>query len=505
MTTTPDRFAAAPVRFPDTIVYRGYFAPSRIEADVYDLEVEGEIPRDLDGAFLRNAADAQYPPNHPLDIFLNGDGMVTKIRIKDGHADLQTRFVRTERFVAERKARRSLVGAYRNWYTDDPSVAGIQADNNANTAIVWHAGKMLALKEAGLPYELDPHTLETKGIYDFNGQITGKTFTAHPKIDPRTGQMIAFSYFPSGRPDNDIMLFEIDPKGQVTRTEQFIAPYSSSVHDWIVTRDHLIFTFGPFIADAERLKTEPQYFMWDPRERSHIAVIPREEGVAGIKWFGVDEVIMEGHTINGWSNDDGTITLEHSVAASGWFSQFPKTATGEEIPEAPPFMERWVLDLRHGSDSPVMDGGNQHTASRLWQFPADFPRIDPRAIMSKHRHTWLGTFNPTLGPLPEFGPMGPPFNSIVHLDSETGKQTSYYPGENSAPEESVFVPRNDDADEGEGYLMALVSRRNEMRTDFVILDAQDVGAGPIATVRIPFRLRYGFHGTWIPGAELEPS
>ncbi|MEU6371608.1 carotenoid oxygenase family protein [Streptomyces sp. NPDC046909] len=503
MTTTPDRATGAPVRFPESIIYRGYFAPSRIEADVYDLEVEGEIPPDLDGAFLRNAADAQYPPNHPFDVFLNGDGMVTKIRIKDGHADLRTRFVRTERFLAERKARRGLVGAYRNWYTDDPSVPDLDLANNANTAVVWHAGKLLALKEAGLPYELDPHTLETKGIYDFNGQITGKTFTAHPKIDPRTGQMIAFSYFPSRKPDNDIMLFEMDAKGAVTRTERFVAPYASAVHDWIVTRDHLIFTFAPFIADGERLKTEPQYFMWDPRERSHIAVIPRDEGVAGMKWFSTD-LLMETHTVNGWSEGD-IITLEHFVTKTGWLSQFPKLATGEEMPEAPPILQRWVLDMKQGSDSPVMEGGNQYTSTQLWDFPGDFPRVDPRALMEKHRHTWLGTFNPTLGPLPEFGPMGPPFNSIVHLDAETGVRTSYYPGENAAPEESVFVPKSEDADEGEGYLVALVERREESRTDFVILDALDIGAGPIATVKIPFRLRYGFHGTWIPGNELEPS
>jgi carotenoid cleavage dioxygenase-like enzyme len=503
MTATPERVGTGPVKFPDTIVYQGYFAPSRIEADVHDLEVDGEIPHDLDGAFVRNAADAQYPPSHPLDIYLNGDGMVTKIRIKDGHADLRTRFVRTEKFKAERAARRSLFGAYRNWNTNDPSVAHL-TDNNANTAIVWHGGHMLALKESGLPYELDPHTLETRGVYDFKGQLTGKTFTAHPKIDPVTGQMIAYSYYPSGRPDNDIMLFEIDRNGALTRTERFTAPYASSVHDWIVTRDYLIFTLHPFIADSERLKVEPQFFMWDPRERSHIAVIPRKEGVRGIRWFGMGDLLMEGHTVNGWSNGN-TITLEHTVAASGWYSQFPKTATGEEPEGAPPFLERWVLDFTQGSDSPVMDGGNQYQATRLWEYPADFPRTDPRALMSQHRHSWIGTFNPLLGPLPEFGPMGPPFNSIAHLDAETGAHASYYPGDNSAPEESVFVPKSEDSAEGEGYLMALVSRRGEMRTELVILDALDVGAGPIATVRIPFRLRYGFHGTWIPGEELEPS
>ncbi|WP_460072964.1 carotenoid oxygenase family protein [Streptomyces sp. YKOK-I1] len=502
MTTTPDRTTPAPV-FPDTIIYRGYFAPSRVEGDVYDLEVQGEIPRDLDGAFVRNGADPQYPPSHPLDSALNGDGIVSTIRIKDGHADLRTRYVHTPKFLAERKARRSLFGAYRNEHTSDPSVAGVP-DTNANTSVVWHAGRLLALKESGLPYELDPHTLETKGVWDFDGQLTGKTFTAHPKIDPVTGQMIAFSYNFSGPPDKLMKLFEIDAKGVLTRTETFEAPYSSFVHDWIVTRDHLVFTFSPMIAIAERLKTEPQYFMWDPRERSHIAVIPRDEGVAGIKWFGMGDVHMETHSINGWSEGDNLI-LEHFVAGSGWFSQFPKTATGETYPDAPPFLKHWVLDLKQGSDSPVMEGGNQFTSTQLWDFPGDFPRIDPRAAMDKHRHTWLGTFNPQLGPMVEFGPMGPPFNSIAHLDRETGKVDSYYPGPNASPEESAFVPKSEDAAEGEGYLLALVGRRDPMSCEIVVLDAQDLAAGPMATLKVPFRLRSGAHVTWIPGDELDPS
>jgi carotenoid cleavage dioxygenase-like enzyme len=164
----------------------------------------------------------------------NGDGMITMIRFERGHADLRTRYVRTQRFRLERAARRALTGAYRNPFTDDPSVAGV-GDGNANTSVVWHAGRLLALKEAALPYELDPVTLATRGVFDFGGQLPGHTFTAHPKIDPRTGEMIAFSYNSSGRPDRDVNLFVISPAGQVTRTETFQAPYSSMMHDWLVT------------------------------------------------------------------------------------------------------------------------------------------------------------------------------------------------------------------------------------------------------------------------------
>jgi carotenoid cleavage dioxygenase len=484
--------------YPDTTAFRGFFAPSRIEADVYDLDVDGQIPPELYGAFYRAAADTQFPPRHGDGIYINGDGMTTMIRFERGHADLRTRYVRTRRFRLERAARQALTGAYRNPFTGDPAAADID-DGNANTSMVWHAGRLLALKEAALPYELDPVTLETRGVFDFGGQLPGRTFTAHPKIDPLTGEMIAFSYNSSGRPDRDVNVFVISPAGQVTRTETFGAPYSSMMHDWLVTRDHLIFTFSPMISDWERMKDEPQYFVWDPPLGTHVAVIPREQGVAGIRWFASD-LVMETHSLNAWSAGD-TVTADHFVARSGWFSQFPKTTQGP-LPEAPPFAQRWTLDLGKGA-AHWSESHATYTSEPLFDHPGDMPRVDPRMMMQRNRHSWIGCMNPAAGPMPEFGPMGPPFNSLFHRDDDTGVKTGYYVGEDSAPEEPVFVPRGADAAEGDGYLLSLVGRRALNRYDLIILDALDIAAGPVATVQIPFRLRYGFHGTWVPGKKLE--
>ncbi len=497
MTDTIQEASPSAMRFPDSVAFNGFFAPVRIEADVYDLEVEGAIPADIDGAFYRAAADTQYPPSRKEDIYINGDGMITMVRIKDGHADLRTRFVRTRRFELERAARRSLFGAYRNYFTDDPAVAGID-DGNANTAVVWHGGKLLALKEAALPYELDPVTLETRGIYDFGGQLSSRTFTAHPKIDPLTGELIAFAYNSSGRPDNEILLFDISPSGVVTRRQSFTAPYSSMMHDWLVTRDHLIFTFSPMISDYERMKTEPQYFVWDPSLRSHVAIIPRRQGVGGIRWFSA-ELAMETHSLNAWSEGDRVIA-DHFVARSGWFSQFPKTTEGI-LHEAPPIAHRWTFDLSEGAGAPVSDGPT-YQSHRLYDCPGDMPRVDPRFLMSKNRHSWIGCLDLDLGPMPDFGPMGPPFNCLVHLDDETKQRTPFFPGPDSAPEEPVFIPKGPDAAEGEGYLISVIGRRKLNRNDIVILDALDLGAGPLATLKVPFRLRYAFHGTWVPGEEL---
>ncbi|MEU5041728.1 carotenoid oxygenase family protein [Streptomyces griseorubiginosus] len=484
-------------QFPDTRIFKGFYAPSRIEADVYDLEIEGRIPPELSGAFYRNSADTQYAPRFADDNYINGDGMIHMVRFDHGHADLRTRYVRTQRFLLERQARKALFGAYRNPYTADPSVRAVD-DGNANTSVVWHAGRLLALKEAALPYELDPVTLETKGVFDFDGQIPGRTFTAHPKLDPRTGEMIAFAYNTSGRPDKEIHLYEISAEGKVTRTQSFEVPYSAMVHDWLVTREHFVFVLSPMIADAERMKTEAQYFMWDPERSTHVAVVPREEGVSGIRWFSSD-LVMETHTVNAWSSGD-TLVADHFVTTSGWYSQFPKTTVGP-LREAPSFLHRWTFDLTAGA-AHWDDARDTYASEKLVEVPGEMPRVDPRVLMERNRHAWLGAVQPN-EPLCEWGPMGPPFNSIVHRDDHTGEQTYWAPGEQAACEEPVFVPKSAEAGEGEGYLLVMVGRRDQNRNDLVVLDALDVAAGPVATVKIPFRLRDGFHGTWVPGTELE--
>ena len=149
----------------------------------------------------------------------------------------------------------------------------------------WHHKRLYALKEAGRPYELDPATLETKGETDFQGQLKSRTFTAHPKLDPQTGECIAFAYNCEGEASNEIELYTISPSGEFTKTERFTAPYCSMVHDFLVSRHYIAFVICPMVCDWERVKKGEPYWHWDNQKKTHIAVIPRDKGVAGIRWF----------------------------------------------------------------------------------------------------------------------------------------------------------------------------------------------------------------------------
>jgi carotenoid cleavage dioxygenase-like enzyme len=482
---------AAP-HFPDLLIYRGYSAPVRIEGDVYDLEVHGEIPAALNGTYVRASADPQYPPRLGSDIFLNGDGMTHMVRISNRHADLKMRYVQTEKFKLERAARRALFGAYRNPFTDDPSVRG-RNRGTANTAMCWHAGRLLALKEDSRPMELDPVTLETRGSYDFGGRLLSETFTAHPKIDPVSGEMMAFAYNTPGRTSKEIEIYWIARDGQLVRTERFEAPYASMVHDWHVSENYLAFVLYPMVNDWDRVRQGLPFFHWDPTLPTVIAIIPRQRGVAGIRWFTSPVTGMATHSFNAWE-EGSRLHLEQFFTGSGWLSQFPDIRNADSK-ELPPYAERWTFDLDNPADVFV--------ATRMFPQIGEMPMIDQRFSMRRARHFYFGTHNTDLGPMLEWGPKGPPFTCLGHYDESCDRLSFYYAGAQSAPEEPLFVPEGPAAPEGHGWLLSMVGRRAENRTDLVILDARNIAAGPVATVRMPCRLHEGFHGTWIDQESLE--
>jgi carotenoid cleavage dioxygenase len=481
----------AGLKFPDTVVFRGYAAPVRIEGDVHDLEVIGTIPPELNGAYYRNSADHAYPPLFENDIFLNGDGLVHMVRFENGHADLRTRYVRTKKFELERRARRALFGAYRNSFTDLPEVAG-QDNNTANTSVMWHHGKLYALKESGRPYELDPATLQTLGERDFNGQLHSRAFTAHPKLDPETGECIAFGYNTRGVADNLIEVYTIAADGQFTRTETFEAPYCSMVHDFLVSRNYIAFVICPMVCDWDRVKKGESYWHWDNTKQTQIGIFPRKQGAKAIRWFTCPVVAMQTHSFNAWEEGD-MLHLDHFVNGSGWISQFPDIHN-PSAQEQPPFGERWSFNLASAEDS--------FSIKRLINHIGEMPVIDPRFAMKRATQFWFGTSNTALGPMLPPGPKGPPFTCLGHYDEAADKLDFFYAGANSSPEEPYFVPRSADAAEGDGWLLTMVGRRAENRTDLVILDARHLSRGPVAIVKFPCRVHEGFHGTWVSAKAL---
>ncbi len=483
------------MRFPDLSIYRGFNAPGRIEADVLDLEVEGRVPESLDGVFYRVGPDPQWPPLQGTDIYFNGDGMVCAFRFRSGHVDFRCRYVRTEKYMLERAAGRALFGAYRNPFSDDPSVRG-RSRGTANTNVIFHANRLLALKEDSLPVILDPLSLETLGPSDFGGTLRCPTFTAHPKVDPHTGELVAFGYDASGIATPDIAYIVVGPNGRMSREVWVKAPYSCMVHDFAVTRRHVIFPIVPLTSSMERIRQGLSNFAWDGSKDAYLGVLPRDGDATDIRWFrGPCQFVS--HVMNAF--DDGRrIRLDVPVAESNAFPFFPDVSGAAFDPRKADFrLQRWTLNLS--------SKGEGFAQAALSSVTGEFPRIDERYAMEPYRHGYM-TVQDLSKPYDaaRAGSItGMFWNSIGHVDHLTNRTSTCFAGATSSFQEPTFVPGSPTSAEGEGYLLALANRYEEMRSDLVLWDAQRIAEGPVATIRLPLRLRNGLHGTWVSSVQLE--
>jgi carotenoid cleavage dioxygenase-like enzyme len=449
----------------------GNFAPIRSEDD-FELEVVGEIPRELAGVFYRNGANPQFEPRDAYHWF-SGDGMIHGFFVEGGKVRYRNRYVRTPKWEAEHAAGRSLFGTFGNPMTSDPSVLG-QDSGVANTNIVWHGGRLLALEEGHRPFELDPATLASLGYRDeYRGKVT-----AHPKLDPETGEMVWFAYSAGSQsPLNATMSYGVtDKTGAVVRRDDFEAPFCSMVHDFHVTRRHALFPVLPLSGSLERAMKGQPPLAWDPDKGSHVGVMRRDASVETIRWFTADPCYVF-HPMNAWEDAERIYAdvMEYPVAPL-----FP-TLDGSRPKNAFARLVRWTFDLASPTDTfkrePIDD------------LAGEFPRFDERRAGLAYRHGWFAGI--TRSDADDVR-----FDTIAHLDLASGRRTDFLFEAGDSPGEPVFIPRSDSAAEGDGWLVSVVYRGDEDRSDFIVLDAQDVAAGPIATAKMPRRVPFGFHGNW---------
>lgn len=447
----------------------------RFEADVYDCEVVGEIPAELQGGYFRTGGDRLYPSLDD-DIILNGDGLVSAFWFEDGHVSFRSRFVATERMKAEKAARRRLYGTYRNKFTDDPSVSNLpQRDNTGNTNAFAHHGELFMLREDSRPYRVDPATLETIGEGRFDG-LKSTALTAHPKIDPVTGEWWSYGVFAGGEPTTDASLHVFDRAGKLIREQWFYTPYPGLCHDWGITREHIILPIMPLVASEARLRAGGAYYEYDPDLTGKWGVMPRDGDPArDMRWFDVPGVM--GHVMNAYS-EGSVIVIDVPISPGNCFSFFAdKHGRLPELPETITQITRVMIDLA----KPDADAVSLHPLAGAL---GDMPKIDDRLAMQRYRYGYFA--------LRDFPNMG-----IAQIDWDTGTFVSHA-FEAGAAQEPLFVPRAPDSAEGDGFILTVVDRLAERRADLVILDGRDISRPPLATIKLPFALPMAFHGSWIP-------
>jgi carotenoid cleavage dioxygenase len=463
------------------------FAPLRAEISVTDCEIEGKLPSDLSGGFYATGPDTQYPPMAPGNIIFDGEGHVRLFRIRDGRVNYLTRYARTERYVAQEKAHRKLFPVYRNPYMDDPIVKGLSR-STANTHVLNHKGLILALKEDSPPCALDLNTLATVDpVYTFDGQLPrNQPFTAHPKVDAHTGNIISFGYEADGFGSNTVVAYELEKgTGRKLWEARIRTPYPGGgmLHDFAVTENHVCFYCVPMLYDAEQVKRGGIHWSWDPRGKTHFGFFRRGGDGKDLKWF--EGPTQSGTHTMGVFEDGGKIYLDTERTAGNPFPFMPnRDGSPPDIAGSRSVLHRISANLtgRHKG----------YGIEQLFPLAMPLPRQDDRYNTVAYRYGFGACPDPAASSPAAAG------SCYARMDIQTKSFKLWNAGVNVSLAEPVFAPKNAKAREGEGYLLGVAYHLDQgLRSDLVILDAERVEDGPIARVRLPVQASPQVHGWWV--------
>lgn len=451
----------------------GAFEPVCEEVDRADLHIEGRLPDGLAGTFYRIGPNPRFRPRAPYNP-LNGDGMIHAFRIAGGRAAYRNRWVRTVQWTREDTAGRALFGTSGMPNDRDASVLGLTTDGAANTSLVDHAGRLLALEEGHGPIAIGRKTLETLGREDFGGGLP-RNFTAHPKIDPVTGEMIGFANFPTGRLTGEVGLYRIGADGGWIGGQTVEGPFAGMIHDFAVTEQFIILPFCPVTVSMKRAMAGGTPIAWEPNLGTHLGVMKRGGAPATVRWF-EGPAGMAWHVMNAF-DDGGRIVIDVCLQDAAVFP----LADGGLAPaeDTVQRLARWSLDW---------DGPRRFEQQFLCATPCEYPRIDDRHGGRPYRHGFLAADG---GP----GTTDLFHRSIARFDHATGR-LDLWRAERSALGEPVFAPRHGSRVEGDGWLLSVHFDETSRLSHLAVFNALEVAAGPIATIHPGVRIPMGFHGLW---------
>ncbi|WP_024803576.1 carotenoid oxygenase family protein [Nocardia sp. BMG51109] len=420
-----------------------HLAPVPDETEAYDLDVTGTLPAELDGRYLRNGPNP-LPGEAPGHLF-TGHGMLHGIRLRGGRAEwYRNRWVRTKKLSCE------------------PPNRGDRAVHSANTHIIEHGGHLLALCEAGFPYEVTGG-LDTVGPYDFAGRLT-TAMTAHPKTDPVTGELLFYGYSTT----EPYVAFHIaDAAGTLVHSEPIEVPGPTMMHDFAITENYVLWLDLPAVFDPGRAGMP---FGWDDDYGARIGVLPRSGGT--VRWFEIDPCYV--FHVGNAREEGGSIVLDavrYSPPAflAAWHGDDRPAAEARHAPTAERgALHRWTLD-------PVAGTVREQ---RLDDRTVEFPTVADEFVGRPNRFLYA---------------MGGP--GLVKYDSNSGAAAEYVAGPDDRLGEAVFVPAAGATAEDDGWLLTISTPGDGSASRLLVLDATDLHE--TAAVRLPRRVPAGFHGSWI--------
>lgn len=455
---------------------KGVYAPVKEEVTALELEVEGEIPVDLWGSYVRNGPNPMTPPEC-LHHWFDGDGMLHAIHFENGKAEYRNRYIRTADHEAEKTGRLDAGGILLPAHRDRTPTT---YKDTANTDVVFHNGSLLALwYVSGQPVRVDARTLETVRTETFSGALP-KNVSAHSKTDAKTGEFLFFDYdlytpvMSAGvvSKDNELTWFrEID------------LPGPRLPHDMAITENYMILMDLPVVFTEAGLRNG----MWQihqPKDLPARFAVIRRDGTGPVRWFETDPCYIY-HGINAWEDGDEIVFCACKMVPNGLP---PNREFGPYAPMAAVLalqaeLHRWRFNLTTGETKV------EHLDDRRTEFPV--VNLDEMGYRTRY------SYNVTI---PNTDTQV--FDGMVKYDLETGQGVDHRFPEGVYGSEPAFAPRVGARGEDDGYVITFVTDAREGRSEALILDAKDFGGMPLARVKLPQRIPAGFHGTWAPGGDI---
>lgn len=445
------------------------YAPVHDELDVHELEVDGEIPHDLFGVYMRNGPNPAYPPisyTYPFD----GDGMIHALYLQEGKAHYRNRFVETRGLKVERRAGKAVYGGILHPIFPEPELLGSDGEpgpfkTGAFIHVIRHADKIIALHEAAPAYEMTAD-LSTKGEWALNQHVL--PVNAHTRLDPHTGDLYLITY--DIEPPY-LSYYRLNPQGELIEQQAIEKDYATMMHDFLLTENYIIYVDSPAVLDAQAMMTGGEVLQWRPELGTRIGLQSRQTGK--LTWLQTDPFFAF-HFANAYEKDN-QIIMDY-VHHGGL-----KFLDREPDKFSPPMLYRSIIDIESGSIK------HQQLDDNI----VEFPRIKENCNRSSHRYIYAP------GSLKD-DKSNDGFSTLFKYDVEQQGEQHYDFGQHTQIGEAVFAPCKQASSEDDGYVMLFVYDKQTNNSDFIILDARDISAAPLATIKMPRRVPHGLHGSWMP-------
>lgn len=464
----------------------GAWRPQHVERRVDDVEVlEGAIPADLDGLYVRNTENPLHESiraYHPFD----GDGMVHAIRFGGGRASYANRFVRTTGLLAEQEAGESLWAGLAEppkvaKRTDGPTARGAMKDASSTDVVVHNGEVLTSFWQCGELYRLDPATLDTLGPTRWDGWFPPEGVSAHTKVDPATGELVFFNY---GTTAPYLNVGIVDRRGRLTSYVPVTLPGPRLPHDIALTEHFVVLNDLPMHWD-EDLLAQGVHAVRMHDKPTRLGLLPRGGSDEEVQWFDAEPTYVL-HWTNAYEDGD-------EVVLEGFHQGCPsprKPEIGDDMWMyrylALDWMEtrlhRWRLNRRTGVC----------TEERLRDGFSEFGIVNPNHLTREHRYVWSA--------------LGKPgwflFDGLVRHDAVTGDdQVLRLPPDTYGSEVGV-APKADARSEDDAWIVTFTTDVVDDRSECWVLDGRRIDDGPVARLALPERISSGTHATWASAAEL---